>query len=1016
MTTRTATSLLLFLAPAIVAATEAPSGQVQIPLEAYASLMEGRSGVAEAPRFALGPARVRVEVEGDAALAGRVRAELGVELFADGLVAIPLLPPGSAVTSVTVAGAPASVVALGSGLGVAVRGPGVRSVVVEYQVAGGATGRGHTLSIPLPPGVPSVELTALLPGDGLDAVVVPASASRVESRDGTTSIVATVPPVAGAMVSWRSPEGPSHALVKASYEGELAHDTVTFHARLELELFGAGTVMPPLLPQSVTLLGLALDGAEAPVVVADGSYSVPVSGRGRHVAVATFQVPVTREGGAPSVAVPVTRAPVSRFVLTLPGEKELTVTPAASVETRSSEGGTVATVHVPMTDSVTFAWNEAVPEEEGAEGVELRANAAIYHAAHALEGVLTVRAAVDYEITRGETSSISFDVAPDVQVTRLVSAPAAAADWRMSVEPGRGSVLTVFFDQPVSGALHVDVLYDRSIPEGATVPLPLLVAREVARQRGMVALLQGRELALAPVEESGAARVGENQLPASFKDQLGMSVGHTFKYADAPPAMTVTARPPERTAGRYDVTIDSLLSIDEATLAGSASVEVNVKTGQLDALALSLPAGVNLLGLTGPSVRDHVLVAEAGGQRLDVSFTQPMDGQLRLEVAYEMILGEGGKGIPAPVVSVRGAEVGQGRIAVEARAAVEVTAASALELTVLEPSGLPRQLVLRTSNPILLAYEYVHAARAPQLLLDVRRHAAVEVQEAVIEEARYRTLVTRDGLAVTTADLVVRNARKQFLRLKLPAGADVWSATVDGAVEKPAREGEGGEAAILVKIKSDAAGFPVRLVYAIQGAPLGALGTFRASLPRPEILATRSVWELHLPEELRYGAPRTNLDPERKRLRERPQDPRSAARGERPSSDGAQLDIEVPTTSVRLVFEKLYANRGAEEAWVAIPYASPTGVTLGSAASATGALASWSGLLLALRAGGRRARAAWIALGAAGVLLVVLTVALLHASADPAIRVWVGVGAVLLARAGIAAWRARRPLPAQAGT
>lgn len=1002
-----------------IAAAEPPDGQVQIPLAAYASLLGERAG-ATPPRYTLGPARVTLLVveEAGAPAVARVHAELTVELLADGLVAVPILPHGTAVTSVLVGGSPASLAALPEGLALVVEGPGTRKVAAAYEVVATGSEGGRTITLPLP-AASSVELTATLPGEGIDAAVVPSSGVRRESSGGRTTLIATLPAPAagtGAMLSWRSPEGPGHALVRAAYEGTLADDTVTFAVVLAVELFSEGTFLPHLLPERVTLLDLHVDGKEAPVVVAEGSYSTPISGRGRHVAKARFQLPVSREGGAPHVDVPLARSPVSRFQLSLPGEKELTVTPAASVERTTTDTTTVATVFVPMGDQVTFAWNEAVPTE-GEEGEALRANAAITHAASAEEGVLSVRASVAFEITRGETSAISFSIAPDVQVTRLAAEPVPVADWRMSVDPGGAATLTAFFDQPVSGELHLDVLYDRTIADGATVPLPLLAARDATRQRGMVALLQGRELALQPVDEGGASRVGENQLPAAFKDQLAMSVGHTFKYAELPPAMTVAARPPDRVAGRYDVTIDSLLSLGEATLGGLASVEVNVKSGALDALTLALPSGVNLLTLTGPSVREHALVADGGAQRLDVAFTQPMQGQLRLEVAYEVILDEKVSSLPAPVVSMPAAEVAQGRIAVEARAAVEVTAASAEELTSIEPSDLPRQLVLRTSNPILLAYEYVHAASAPKLVLDVRRHAAVEVQEALIEEAHYRTLVTRDGLAVTTADLLVRNARKQFLRVKLPPDADVWSATVDGAAEKPAREGEGDAASILVKIKSDASGFPVRLVYAIQGSPLRALGTFRARLPRPEILATRSSWEIDLPEELTYGEPRTSMDPARGTLPARAPSPAEPpAPGAAAPPEGAELRIDVPATAVRLQFEKLYANRGPEDSWVAVPYASAVGAAAGKAATVLGTIAAWTGLLLGLRTEGRRARAAWFALAAAGLAGVLATIALLHVAADPAFRLSLGVAGALAARAGIAAWRARRPVAAPAGT
>ena len=48
-----------------------------------------------------------------------------------------------------------------------------------------------------------------------------------------------------------------------------------------------------------------------------------------------------------------------------------------------------------------------------------------------------------------------------------------------------------------------------------------------------------------------------------------------------------------------------------------------------------------------------------------------------------------------------------GRIAIEALSALEVQASLVEQLSSLEINELPRQLVLKTTNPILLAYRYV---------------------------------------------------------------------------------------------------------------------------------------------------------------------------------------------------------------------------------------------------------------------------------------------------------------------
>ena len=99
--------------------------------------------------------------------------------------------------------------------------------------------------------------------------------------------------------------------------------------------------------------------------------------------------------------------------------------------------------------------------------------------------------------------------------------------------------------------------------------------------------------------------VGENQLPAFVRNRLEMTIAHTYKYIDRAAQLMVKAVAPERKQGIFDAQVDTLISIGEVTLKGSATVQIDVKSGSIMALRLRLPPNVNVLGVTGPSLRTH---------------------------------------------------------------------------------------------------------------------------------------------------------------------------------------------------------------------------------------------------------------------------------------------------------------------------------------------------------------------------------------------------------------------------
>lgn len=955
--------------------------EVRLPLERYDALVHGsRPDEPVLPAaYALGAARVTVNVsDPPRAIAD---AELSIRVPRDGWVAVPVLPAGTAVSSVTVGGAPAQLAALPLGLCWIAEKAGSYEMAISYRADASRSESGYGLGLPVP-AASAITIDARLPGVDIDVSVIPSAGVTIAAAGGATTVSATVPTTTGVQIAWHAPGRTRPAIGRASYRGEIKGEAAAFTASLDVDCFTSESTTLPVLPGSATLRNIAVDGHDAPIVSEGANHATLIRGLGHHTVVVELEVPIVRGDGPARVEMDVLPIPVSRFEVRMAGKKDLQVVPAADVAQRLEGGATVATMFVPQTSHVTLRWAEAVPEEIKAE---VQWSASITHVVSASEGLLQVHAYLAYEVTRGESNVVSLDVPREVEVNRISSPSGAVVDWRDAAPPGQPRRIDVFLDRKVRGELPIEVLYDRPLVEGAPTALPLLRAIGPQRQHGIVVLLAGREVSLSPGDVGAAVRVGENQIPGSLRETLGSPVTHTLKYPGDPPGMTVVAAPPEKKPARFDASVETLVSVGEAALRGCAIVQLDVKSSAIGELSLALPPDVTLLGLSGPSIREHTVVASEGAQQIAVMFTEEMEGRCRIELSWERLFP--GDRASVPLVTVGGADVEQGRVAVESLSAAEVKAAAASNVTAIDVGELPRELVLRTANPILLAYRYAHARSAPEITLEVTRHRVVGVLEAVIEEAAYRTLVTRDGLLVTTADFVVKNSRQQFLRVALPAGSTVWSALVDGRREKPAT-GAGSSDAILVKIVSSTRGFPVRIVYQTKGPRIGRLGTVRATLARPEgILVTRTRWDVYLPDGFTYGDPRSNMDlamqMPRSGLHERPRE-----RGER----GTALAIDVPASGKHFAFEKLYANQGDGDAWLSIGYASQGGARAGQAVVLFATLLGWAGALT-LRAAAAR-RAGLIAMAAALVTIVV-AVSVYDVSVLPAVAMSIAaVGAI----------------------
>ncbi len=973
-------------------AVEGEEGSVQIPLEIYQQLVEAGQQPALAPAgYALGNADLSVRVEeAEGRATAEVSVALTIEVLEDRWVLVPILPAGTPVKSVAIDGKPVQLINAPGGLAWGVKDKGTHSMQLRYHVDATRSEAGFVLPIPTPEAA-ATRLEASVPGTGLDVAVIPASGLQSTAAGDRTTLVATVPATRGLQLSWRAPSLQSHTISRAVYSGELVGDAIRWSGDLSVELVGEETVTLELLPKNVTLSDIEVDGRKAPILVSDQSFATLVRGRGAHRLRIAFEVPVVRSDGPPGVALRIPEIPVSRFELTLPGRKEVTAAPATDVAHRVVDQQTVASFHVPMTRHLQLSWTEAIPEDLR---TETRAHASLFHAVHAEEGVLYVDALVAYEVSRGELSTIELELPADVQVNRISSENGGISDWR--VTPGKAGEpqrVMVFLGHALGADMRFRVNYDRSLRKGdVPIPIPLLRARDVHRQRGMVALLATDELSLSPFEEENLTRVGENQLPPFFRRSIERTIAHTFKYAEAPPSLVASATVPERVLAKFDAEVDTLISLTDVTMRGSASINVNVKSGKLTELELVLPPAVNLLNLTAPSLRTH-RVSDDDERVVTVEFTQDMEGQFRVGVAYERITADAESEVSVPTLSVVGAEVEQGRIAVEALAAVEVQVASSTQLSSLDPSELPQQLILQTTNPILLGYKYVHVDPPYELVLRMTRHREVDVQTAAIDAADYKTLFTADGLAVTTARFSVRNSRKQFLRVRLPEDAELWSAMVDGKPEKPAAASNGDGAdghapEILIKVINSVQGFPVEIIYATPLSRMGPLGRVSTHLPRPDMVVTKTRWDLYLPDRYRYGTPTTNMDlvgngTSMSREALAAQLASSMDRVHLTPQNLQPLRIEVPSAGVHFALEKLYANQADEHASVSVPFTSDFGATLGQAVALLGTAIFWAGLWFAWRPRPPLATRQALVVAGAGLILLLVPIVYLQTGGGP---------------------------------
>src|SRR5208283_3709411 len=109
-------------------------------------------------------------------------------------------------------------------------------------------------------------------------------------------------------------------------------------------------------------------------------------------------------------------------------------------------------------------------------------------------------------------------------------------------------------------------------------------------------------------------------------------------------------------------------------------------------------------------------------------------------------------------------------------------------LQTLETGEVPPEYRLFSDAPVLAAYRY--ASRPFNLKLTLSPLAQGDSLNQIVDRASLDTRVSKEGQVLTSIRYFIKSRGNPHFRLTLPDGAQLWSATINGAAVVPVQDGK----------------------------------------------------------------------------------------------------------------------------------------------------------------------------------------------------------------------------------
>lgn len=364
------------------------------------------------------------------------------------------------------------------------------------------------------------------------------------------------------------------------------------------------------------------------------------------------------------------------------------------------------------------------------------------------------------------------------------------------------------------------------------VPLPVFAVAGAQNDAGAIAVLAGPDLHVRPGATDGL-------LPLDDRDKArsglaGVNAALTWRY-DAPPYRGELIV--ERKTPRVNARTFAFIHIEPDEQRVRYELAYHIERARTDRVSLllpaSTPAAMAITGLDGVNVKEYVSEkVDDHWRRWTATLAEPRIGEVRLAVEFQqpVDLAEGTRRLSLPLAQADDVAYQSGLIAIEGSPELDIKLLDALRRV---DVGELVDARYQPGKRLLGVYGFV--GPPPAVSVETIRQTTYALPPAIVQQADLVTTLSANGQAVTQATFVLQT-HGLFMQVRLPDGATLWTAQLNGRPTKPQRDGR----SLLLDLPAKA-GETQQTLAVVYASPIDALRfSGDVSLAAPQLL-------LHMP-------------------------------------------------------------------------------------------------------------------------------------------------------------------------
>jgi hypothetical protein len=439
--------------------------------------------------------------------------------------------------------------------------------------------------------------------------------------------------------------------------------------------------------------------------------------------------------------------------------------------------------------------------------------------------------------------------------------------FSLSRENGRSALRVVLKNRAYGSYLLPIRLEADKEDKNLSLSLPKLVCLDVDKEDGIIAISLRKNLKLAtedvrslrPVSLEELQRLG---IQKQDKNNV-LAAGYRYATTDYFCKLVI-----EKRKTKIIATVERSIDLQETAIKLNDIIRYNILYAPVSRFRVELPSseGKDAV-ITGHNIKEKRFVVdeqEGKGHWL-IELHAPQQNRYTLTVNLEKKLPEikTGEKRTIAVFPVRILDVfnESGYISVSKSPDLQVDA----EEDNLEPIDTKELPTTMNRGQSVLAFKYL--THPYGLTLESTKHEFEKVLDAIVNEAHFDIVVSREGIAKTEGVLRIQNTNKQSLEILMPEGTEnIYSVFISGKKASISRGSSDRNKIIMLGNNSKPGGeFTLRIIYQSKvGKEFGMFGGLRVENAEIMGIPTSKIsWRLYLPNLYSYLYMKGSMDPRR---------------------------------------------------------------------------------------------------------------------------------------------------------